>query len=130
MFTSVFDFFEHVYIKTLKNVKQIKIKNFPKLQSRLNNQVHTTISTIQMLKNQGYYTFLGKLYYLFLSKSIHRSNKPKYLIITKINPFQTNVPFLYPLKMSENQRFLTFSGGIKREHWPEIGLKNLPDFIV
>ena len=130
MFTSVFDFFEHVYIKTLKNVKQIKIKNFPKLQSRLNNQVHTTISTIQMLKNQGYYTFLGKLYSLFLSKSIHRSNKPKYLIITKINPFQTNVPFLYPLKMSENQRFLTFSGGIKREHWPEIGLKNLPDLIV
>ena len=105
MFTSVFDFFEYVYIKTLKNVKQIKIKNFPKLQSRLNNQVHTTISTIQMLKNQGYYTFLGKLYYLFLLKSIHRSNKPKYLIITKINPFQANVPFLYPLKMSENQRF-------------------------
>ena len=71
MFTSVFDFFGHVYIKTLKNVKAIKINNFPKLQSRLNNQVHTTISTIQMLKNQGYYTLLGKLYSLFLSKSIH-----------------------------------------------------------
>ena len=114
MFTSVFDFFEHVYIKTLKNVKQIKIKNFPKLQSRLNNQVHTTISTIQMLKNQGYYTFLGKLYSLFLSKSIHRSNKPKYLIITKINPFQANVPFLYPLKMSENQRFSDVFRGYKK----------------
>ena len=114
MFTSVFDFFEYVYIKTLKNVKQIKIKNFPKLQSRLNNQVHTTISTIQMLKNQGYYTFLGKLYYLFLSKSIHRSNKPKYPIITKINPFQANVPFLYPLKISENQRFSDVFRGYKK----------------
>ena len=36
-----------------------------------------------------------------------------------INPFQANVPFLYPLKTSEN---LTFSGGIEREHWPEMGL--------
>ena len=32
---------------------------------------------------------------------------------TNINPFQANVPFLYPLK--------TFSGGIEREHWPEMG---------
>ena len=27
------------------------------------------------------------------------------------NPFQANVLFLYPL---------TFSGGIEREHWPEM----------
>ena len=123
MFTSVFDFFEHVYIKTLKNVKAIKINNFPKLQSRLNNQVHTTISTIQMLKNQGYYTLLGKLYSLFLSKSIHWSNKPKYLIITKINPLQANVPILYPLKMSENQRFSDVFRGYKKGTLAWNGLK-------
>ena len=38
-----------------------------------------------------------------------------------INPCQTNVPFLYPLKTSENKGFLTFSGGIEREGWPEMG---------
>ena len=35
-----------------------------------------------------------------------------------INPFQANAPFLYPLKTSG---FLTFSGLIEREHWPEMG---------
>ena len=38
-----------------------------------------------------------------------------------INPFQTNVPYLYPLKTSGNEGFLTFSGGIEREDWPEMG---------
>ena len=28
-----------------------------------------------------------------------------------VNPFQVNAPFLYPLK----------TGGIEREHWPEMG---------
>ena len=37
------------------------------------------------------------------------------------NPFLANVPILYPLKTSENQGFLVFSGGIKWEHWPEMG---------
>ena len=41
-----------------------------------------------------------------------------------INKFQVNVSFLYPLKKSENQRFLTFSGGIEREHRPEISYLN------
>ena len=35
-----------------------------------------------------------------------------------INPFQANAPFLYPLKTSG---FLTFSGRIEGEHWPEMG---------
>ena len=30
-----------------------------------------------------------------------------------VNPFQSNVTFLYPLKMSDNTGFLTFSGGIE-----------------
>ena len=37
-----------------------------------------------------------------------------------INPFQSNVPFLFPLKTLENQRFLIFPGGIKMEHWHEV----------
>ena len=32
-----------------------------------------------------------------------------------INPFHANMLFLYPLKTSENQSFLTFSGGIERD---------------
>ena len=35
-----------------------------------------------------------------------------------INPVLADVPILYPLKTPENQRF---SGGIKWEHWPEMG---------
>ena len=33
-----------------------------------------------------------------------------------VNPFQTNVPFLYPLKTFG---FLTFSGGLEIGHWRE-----------
>ena len=34
------------------------------------------------------------------------------------NPFQTNVSFLYPLKMLSNLWFfLKFSGGVEMEHW-------------
>ena len=36
-------------------------------------------------------------------------------------PFQHNIRFLYSLKMSENQSFLTFSGGIEIEHCAKIG---------
>ena len=41
--------------------------------------------------------------------------------VPSINPFRGNVPYIYPLKTSENQRFLIFSGGMKSEHWPEMG---------
>ena len=36
-----------------------------------------------------------------------------------MNPFDANVPFLYPLKTSENPRF--FSLGIEMGHWREKG---------
>ena len=43
-----------------------------------------------------------------------------------LNPFLDNVTILYPLKTPENlwQKtfgFLVLSGGIKWEHWPEMG---------
>ena len=35
-----------------------------------------------------------------------------------INPFQVNLPNLYPLKAPEGHKgFLVFSGGIKWEYW-------------
>ena len=37
-----------------------------------------------------------------------------------INPFQANVPLLYPLKSSETTSFLTIPGGMELEHWPEM----------
>ena len=39
-------------------------------------------------------------------------------VMMTVNPFQANVPFLYPLKI---RGFLTFSGGIERENWLEMG---------
>ena len=38
-----------------------------------------------------------------------------------INSFHVSDLFLYPLKASEKQRFLMFSGGIKRDQWNEMG---------
>ena len=38
---------------------------------------------------------------------------------TFINPFQANVPILYPLKSPENLWFSGVFKGIKWEHWPE-----------
>ena len=59
------------------------------------------------------------------------------IMIAKFNPYDTNAPFLYPLKTSENLRFfwksqktrgfqrtrgfLMFSRGIKMEHWCRMG---------
>ena len=39
----------------------------------------------------------------------------------KVNPFLANVPILQPLKTPKTFGFLVFSGGIKWEHWPEMG---------
>ena len=37
------------------------------------------------------------------------------------NPFQASVPFLYPMKTSDNLcGFLMFSRGIEMEHWPKM----------
>ena len=44
-----------------------------------------------------------------------------YVLLLKIYTLQTNVPFLYPLKRSENLIFLRLQGGIERETWPEMG---------
>ena len=43
------------------------------------------------------------------------SNKydSEFILRGVINPFYSNVPFLYPLETSEKHNFLTFSGGIK-----------------
>ena len=42
--------------------------------------------------------------------------------VVNFNPFLSNVPILYPLKTLEKTKgFLVFSGGIKWEHWPEMG---------
>ena len=38
---------------------------------------------------------------------------------TLYNSFHANVPFLYPLKTSENQRFSDVFRGIEMGHWPK-----------
>ena len=42
-------------------------------------------------------------------------------ISSSVNLFLPNIPFLYPLKTSENQRLQIFPGGLKRGHWEEMG---------
>ena len=42
------------------------------------------------------------------------------LRLSFFDPFQANVPFLYPLKTSGNLFFWRFQG-IERKHWPEMG---------
>ena len=42
-----------------------------------------------------------------------------------INTFHVTGLFLYPLKTSENQRFLMFSEGIERDQWHEMGWHNI-----
>ena len=39
----------------------------------------------------------------------------------ELNPFQPNIPFLYPLKMSENIGILTVLGGAETGHWTKMG---------
>ena len=43
-------------------------------------------------------------------------------ILRGLNPFLPNVPFLYPLKTSENQGF--------SEHWEEMGVKFITSEII
>ena len=45
------------------------------------------------------------------------------------NPFQANVPFLYPLKTSDNLWFSDVfrgGGGIEKKHWHEMGQSFFP----
>ena len=41
--------------------------------------------------------------------------------VNLFDPFQANVPFLYPLKILENQMLSDVLEGIKRDHCLEIG---------
>ena len=41
--------------------------------------------------------------------------------VIPINPFHANVPFLYPLKMSENQTFSDIFLDMEIGHWREKG---------
>ena len=42
-------------------------------------------------------------------------------------PFLANVPFHYSLKIARTSGFVTFSEGIKMDHWLEMGLKSSKD---
>ena len=44
-------------------------------------------------------------------KKAHSISKQSNKFKEEFNPYSPNVTFLYPLKTSENRRFLTFSGG-------------------
>ena len=43
----------------------------------------------------------------------------------RFNSFQSNVPFLHPLKTENLLGFLMFSRGVKREHQREMGEESI-----
>ena len=48
--------------------------------------------------------------------------EPSAKIVNSFNLFPTNAPMLYPVKQPENLWLSgVFTGGIKWEHWPEMG---------
>ena len=44
-----------------------------------------------------------------------------YTFVRVLNPFQSNVPSLYPLKTLENQSFSDIFRGYRMEHWAKMG---------
>ena len=54
-----------------------------------------------------------------LRKFIIFSNSNTMMCHHRINPFISNAPFLYPLKISEKPCFLMFSGVRERVHWKQ-----------
>ena len=49
-----------------------------------------------------------------------------YKNVILLNSFLANFSILYTLKIPENQpKFLVFSGGMKWEHWPEMGSETM-----
>ena len=49
-------------------------------------------------------------------KNTFLENTSGRLLLKIVNPFQSNVPFPNPLKISEKTKLLTFSGSTKKEH--------------
>ena len=93
----------------LQSAKQLdcdlKWVNTKDLVLRIKNSIFTPISHLK--KN-----ILEKERHSKLSGVSLKGLNQSYFLI---NPFQANVPFLY------RSLILTFSGGIEREHWPEMG---------
>ena len=58
---------------------------------------------------------------LFLYYNSMESMAGSFITIRNINPFQLNVPFLYPRKRQKTIGFLTFSEGIEMEHLAKMG---------
>ena len=59
----------------------------------------------------------NKFSWVAIFHNILKCNFSLYFIF--LNPFKVNLPFVYPLKPSENQRFSDVSEGMHMEHWIE-----------
>ena len=76
----------------------------------------TSVSTNEIILFRFPLKIFLKSYKILENTEINENISTKWM-----NPFHFNVPFLYPLKTSENQRFLTFTGVVKIGHWREKG---------
>ena len=64
------------------------------------------------------------------SCAVATTTTPRRYFICCFNPFLANIVILCPLKTPENQRFCCVLGGIKWEHWKEMGQISGPSFIL
>ena len=67
---------------------------------------------------------------LFVSSRLFATCLGSRCFSVDINPFLTNIPILYPLKIPENQRFSGDFRGYKMEALAKNVLKRLPEPIV
>ena len=91
------------------------IKEDPIFVETLLNSLHVDYVNVRVSSVETDYEFYLKAKQKFAEGGFNlrkfRSNSREF------NPFQVNVPILYPLKIPENKR-------LRREHWPEMGLTN------
>ena len=95
------------------------------LTIRQQNDVTDVVQVSLLLTLNRFYTLLWcfhcclwrskyQLGYVYFSSYLHQCN----VLTNNLNPFLTNGLILYPLKTFG---FLVFSGGMKWQHWPEMG---------
>ena len=94
----------------LKNVLDVpkcpsNVLDVPKCPSNFSNKKYPSPDFFFWLKTQN---TLFSLHNVFFSLNL-------------FNTFYTSFLYLYLFKTPENQTFLTFSGGVEIENWPETG---------
>ena len=88
----------------------------------MTEQVNTAFKTEHLVKHQNTNGENSK--HNSFSSIFHSSNSSLTSLDLFINPFPANAPFYTHRKHQKTFGFLVFSGGVKWEHWPEMGYRS------